>query len=152
MYPFNQEKYTICVCYRPPDCQQFFEAFGQLLNKLESATRVCIIGDFNMPSINWTTVVDTNALGNEFCNLIQQNFLSQLVYEHTRTGINGSSSTLDLILTNYPEEINNVEASPGLVNSDHSLICFNILTKVHRQPKVPRIVYNFKMLILLHLN
>ena len=51
MYPFNRKKYTICVCYRPPDCQQFFDAFAQLLSKLESATRVCIIGDFNMPSI-----------------------------------------------------------------------------------------------------
>ena len=72
VYPFNQKKYTICVCYRPPDCQQFFYAFGQLLSKLKSTTRVCIIGDFNMPCINWTTVVDTknSALGNEFCNLI----------------------------------------------------------------------------------
>lgn len=45
---------------------------------------------------------------------------------------------------NYQQENNNVEAAPGLVNSDHSLVCFNILTKVHRQPKVPRIVYNFR--------
>ena len=67
-----------------------------------------------------------------------------MVYEHTRTGINGSSSTLDLILTNYPEEINNVEATPDLQNSDHCLVCFNILTKVHRQPKVPHTAYNFK--------
>jgi hypothetical protein len=93
VYPYNQKKYTICVCYRPPDCQQFFGEFGQLLGNLESATKVCkvcIIGDLNMPSINWTTVVDTNnfALGNEFCDLIQQNFLSQLVYEHTRIGNN----------------------------------------------------------------
>ena len=62
VYPFNQKKYTICICYCPPDCQQFFYAFGQLLSKLESTTRVCIIGDFNMPSINWTTVVDSSTI------------------------------------------------------------------------------------------
>ena len=72
------------------------------------------------------------------------NFLSQLVYEPTRTGNNGNSSTLELILTNYPEGINNVEAAPGLLNSDHFLVYFNILTKIHRQPKVPRIVCNFR--------
>ena len=96
--------------------------------------------------INWTTVVDTDnsTLGNKFCNLIQQNFFLQLIYESTRIGNNGSSSTLDLILTNYPEEFNNVEAAPTLLNSDHYLVCFSILTEVHRQPRVPSIVYNFK--------
>jgi hypothetical protein len=147
--PTTKRNITICVCYHPPDFQQLFGELGQLLGNLESATKVCkvcIIGVFNMPSINCTTVVDTNnfALGDEFCDLIQQNFLSQLVYEHTRISNNGSSSTLDLILTNYPEEINNVEAARGLLNSDHYLVCFNILTRVHRQPKVPSIVHNFK--------
>ena len=49
--PFNQKKYTICVCYRPLDCQQFFYAFGQLLSKLDSATRVCIIGDLTYQAL-----------------------------------------------------------------------------------------------------
>ena len=77
--------------------------------------------------------------------------LSQLVYEHTRTGINGSSSTLDLILTNYPEEINNVEAAPGLVNSDHSLVCFNI-PKFIDNSKYYVLCIILKMLILPHSN
>ena len=67
VYPFNRKKYTICVCYRPPDCQQFFDAFAQLLSKLESATRVCIIGDFNMPSIIGLRSLTLITLGNEFC-------------------------------------------------------------------------------------
>ncbi|CAB4022732.1 excitatory amino acid transporter 1-like [Paramuricea clavata] len=146
LYPLNRRKFTVCICYRPPDCNLFFDHFDILLNNLrEASNRICIIGDFNMPHINWNTVVNitNSANGNRFCDLIQLNFLTQVVCEPTRKS-NGSQSTLDLVFSNHPDDICNVKVEANLVTSDHSVVSFDILTKVQRVKKISRNVYNFK--------
>ena len=48
-----------CLCYRPPNCSLFIDYFECLLANLRVTTgRICIVGDFNMPTIDWEYVID----------------------------------------------------------------------------------------------
>ena len=50
----NSFKITFCLCYRPPSCSLFMDYFECLLVNLRETTgRICIVGDFNMPTIDW---------------------------------------------------------------------------------------------------
>ena len=48
---------------------------------------------------------------------------------------------LDLILTNTPAYLANVEIDCGLRNSDHNILCFDFISRPHQAPKI---VYNYK--------
>ena len=108
----NGFKITFCLCYRPPKCSLFMDYCECLLANLRETTgRICIAGDFNMPTIDWEYVIDLNNStdGVKFCNLINSNFLTQNVKEPTRIS-HSSKTILDLVFYNYPEEIFDVYA------------------------------------------
>ena len=130
LYPCNGNKLTVCLCYRPPSCTEFLDQFGALLYNLQGvANRICILGDFNMPNINWNLVTDcqNSSFANDFCNLINYNFLTQKVCEPTRV-FKDSQSILDLIFSNYPDEICNVNVDSDVLSSDHFVVSFTLLT------------------------
>ena len=55
----NSFKITFCLCYRRPNCSLFIDFFECLLANLRETTgRICIVGDFNMPTIDWEYVFD----------------------------------------------------------------------------------------------
>ena len=62
-----------------------------------------------------------NKEANEFLKVIQDNFLKQLIIEHT-----SKSNILDLILTNKEELITQVEVGGQLGNSEHIEIRYEI--------------------------
>lgn len=105
--------------------------------------RICIAGDFNMPTIDWEYVIDSSNStdGVKFCNLINSRFLTQVVKEPTR--ISHSSSTLDLVFYNHPEEIFDVNTVEDF-SSDHLAVSFSMLTKRKHLKKSGRTVYNLK--------
>ena len=56
----------------------------------------------------------------------------------------GGENILDLILTNTPEFLMNINVCEGLGNSDHSSIEFDWKVKLGRLKQTPRFVYNFR--------
>lgn len=74
-----------------------------------------------------------------FCDFVDDYFLQQMVFEPTR-----GENILDLILTNNPEFLMNINVCEGLGNSDHSLIEFDWKTKHGRLKQTPRFVYNLR--------
>ena len=78
-----------------------------------------------MPNINWNLVIDrqNSSFGTEFCNLINSNFLTQMVHEPTRV-CEDNQSILDLIYSNYPDEVCSVHVDGDLWSSDHSAVLF----------------------------
>ena len=55
----NSFKITFCLCYRPLNSSLFIDYFECLLANLgETTGRICIAGDFNMPTIAWEYVID----------------------------------------------------------------------------------------------
>ena len=51
---------------------------------------------------------------------------------------------LDLVFTNLPDKVINVQGFEDILNTDHKLISFELDLKINKKPKVKREVFNFK--------
>lgn len=87
-----------------------------------------IIGDFNMPAVNWHTLTGP-AKFESFLSCVSKNFLKQCVSKSTRPN---SGSILDLIFSSLGTNVYNVYVDECFGSSDHSILNFNI--------QVPRIL------------
>ncbi|CAB4020455.1 Hypothetical predicted protein [Paramuricea clavata] len=109
-----------------------------------------LLGDFNLPALDWTTFdeqIPTTAGGqpeNSFCDLFDDNFLRQFILGPTHN----CGNKLDLLLSNCPEIITNVEKSTPeqcKFPTDHYIVEFQIKLKFKRARNVKRRIYNYKM-------
>ena len=117
----------LCLVYIPPGstvhtCEPLFNHLNELTNKYDS---LLILGDFNIPDVNWNTLTATSLLSDSFCDLVFDLNLSQLIDNPTHI----QGNILDLILTNQEELIHSVtvhsrEAFP--IHSDHYPITFKL--------------------------
>ena len=123
---------TILVTlYRPPGTsdEMFRELLLAMQQYLDNAMDrkhhdIYIMGDFNLPSIDWKTLADDHSQGQvrgivpaqRLFDFMGTNFLTQIVYVPTR-----EENTLDLVLTNCPHYIHEVQ-SEKLPISDHNLV------------------------------
>jgi len=87
--------------------------------------RICIVGDFNMSTIDWEHVIH---LSNS-TDGVNSHFLTQVVREPTRIS-HSSKIILDLVFYNCREEIFDVKAVEDF-SSDHLAVSFSILTKLN---------------------
>ena len=117
----------ICLLYNPPNSGK--EYHDQLISYLsilmQGVDPVVILGDFNIPDISWSSFDANSQFSSKICDLIFQHNHSQLIeYPTHRQG-----NILDLIITNYDENIANLqihaEANPLLI-SDHFPITFHL--------------------------
>ena len=117
----GKNKLVIGLLYRPPNLSK--EASNLLWQEIERACRskhVCIMGDFNYRNIDWEALVGDQE-AEEFLNVVQDNFLRQIINEPTR-----GNNILDLVLTNREEVIKDTEIGGNLGNSDHCEIRFKM--------------------------
>jgi len=107
---------NITLIYRPPSSRD--ENTDELCKLISTAGKNSIfIGDFNFPGINWEFET-SDRKGASFLKSTKDNYLEQLI--DFKTHIRGN--TLDLLFTNQPDKIINIEALGNLGNSDHSII------------------------------
>ncbi len=115
------------LVYRPPrtcaeDTRQLFASIEELLSNHRNVT---ILGDFNLPDINWS-VADTSglpvahtAIGGEFLELCAAHDMNNLVTMPTR-----GDNTLDLLITNDAKKFCDVSVQPPVLTSTHdSILC-----------------------------
>ena len=92
--------------------------FKHISDLCSGSSPVVILGDFNLPDINWNTLSGNSSLAYVFCDLVfKLNSLQLIEYP---THIHGN--ILDLILTNTDDLIQNVIVLPHNlcpVQSDH---------------------------------
>ncbi|XP_073519598.1 uncharacterized protein [Phyllobates terribilis] len=118
----NNNKIIIGVCYKPPNIAEATESLlMRQIDEVAKNNEVLIMGDFNYPDIDWETESCRSQKGNRFLSIIKDNYLSQLVQEPTR-----GTALLDLILTNRPDRITEVQVGGHLGNSDHNIIQFHM--------------------------
>jgi hypothetical protein len=106
----------LILIYRPPNSGR--ENIEQLCQIMESAPENSIlIGDFNLPEIDWTNKT-AGRRGRPILDAAINNNYEQMVSfpTHSRGNI------LDLVLTNCPARINLLEEAGKLGNSDHVAI------------------------------
>ncbi|XP_028399956.1 uncharacterized protein LOC114523279 [Dendronephthya gigantea] len=141
--------------YRPPECSlNFVSGFSSFLQKvdiLHSNNKIVILGDFNFPTINWSSPCFTSPTSDEslFCETLYDYFLTQVVACPTRPSSAGSSdgNILDLIITNFPEHVINLDILPPnetQFRTDHSLLVFDFTVKPQLLAKTSRMVYSYK--------
>ena len=120
---------------------------AKLLNLIEKANeivgdnRLLLLGDFNVPRINWEEKdlergaqdVEINVL-----DTINDCFLHQHVREITRRR-NEQESTLDLIFTKEEDDVKNIKVLPPLGDSDHGIVVADYvsewISKVEFKPR-----------------
>jgi hypothetical protein len=107
-------------------------------------SQIHVFGDFNYPDVDWATNFPNENItdkSSNFCDVVNENFLTQLNKLASRKN---NSNILDLVLTNIPDKISNIDLSSVSFKTDHKLLNFTIYTKIIRQKPIKRTVFNFK--------
>ena len=119
--------------YRSPTPSESSKANDDSLNKLlkrlsmKGYTHVCLVGDFNYKTINWTTWTTSHGEDSaeyRFIEGIRDSYLHQHVSSPTRRRGTDEPSLLDLIFTNESMQVSEVCHIPPLGKSDHDVLTF----------------------------
>ena len=110
------ESRTILTCiYVQPNCtEDYFDRLLACIHSLPDGQDLLVVGDFNLPDINWKTLSGMGTHGRDFCDCVFEKNLTQVLLEPTHK----LGNTLDLLLSNCPDRISSLwidSASP----SDH---------------------------------
>ena len=91
---------TLCCIYIPPCTDdlllsEVIQYFSTLINSYPRNSLV-LVGDFNLPDINWDNLTASSTASRTFCDFIFDNALLQVV----DTSTHSKGNILDLIITN----------------------------------------------------
>ena len=131
------------VFYRPPSSD--ISVLQQLCHSLHALTsansNIILCGDFNVPNINWTNLSPTfsSPAAVLLCDLVVDNFLSQLVYTPTH-----GKNILDLVLTNCQHILSQIEVVDNLPGTDHDAVHFIISVDTVKSRSCQHYLYNYK--------
>ena len=86
----------LCLIYNPQnsDSTYFFNLLDYLNNLITLNNKVILLGDFNLPDINWDSLTGQFLSSNLFCDIVYKFNLTQFV--NLPTHIHGN--ILDLVL------------------------------------------------------
>ena len=94
-----------------------------MLEEILLSQHECVImGDFNLPNIDWTLQRQTAAPGNKLMQLLRDNNLPPHVQETTR-----QNNIMDLVISTEEELIVNLKTTDKI--GDHQTITFSIKTE-----------------------
>ena len=122
--------------------QQYLCELESAISKLPKNCQIILAGDFNLPDVDWTKNFFVPggrypAISKQLINIAHDHNLHQLVTLPTR-----ENSILDLVLTNVPSLIQNINILPGV--SDHDIVSVEFLTSSDRIKQPRRKVFMFK--------
>ncbi len=128
----------IGACYRPKiNDTETLEALETALSRLSGKDSIILLGgDFNLPGWDWQNrtlkpKAPYPSIHNKFGDILNDHGLTQIIEEPTR-----ADNTLDLIITNRPNQINRTQILPGI--SDHNVVYTELEVKPVRKKQVPR--------------
>ena len=107
----NNDKLLVGVLWAPSssiDNNQRLLSIMSNLHETVSFSHLLIMGDFNLPSINWAELVCSSgesSLASLFLDAVQDSYLVQHVTNCTRHRQGQQSSLLDLILSSDPNRL-----------------------------------------------
>ena len=144
IYPSQGSKILFVTCYNPPSAS-VSNFNSQLDNILASAaqiyTKVCVLGDFNMPDVQWSDCPSSNSIEqSNFCDTINTYGLVQInAIPSTKHG-----NILDLVITNTPHLFSNIEECDTSFMSDHVVLSFSIYERFKYRRDTSRLMYSYK--------
>ena len=135
---------AMILCYRPPNADKdtFTQCLDDILSKVTKCySHVCVLGDFNLPDINWSTSsINLCAGDSNFVDVIDTHALEQI----NMVPSNKHGNVLDLVFTNSRDLYGKVSDLESTFPTDHTVLCFNIRAKYPLKHGFQRTIYNFK--------
>ena len=131
----NNESFVLGVIYRSPNSDN--ELNNAFLNQLELVTKECnkfndkliIMGDFNLPEIDWNTESCNKAhdhIASNFIEFLKTNDMCQFVNTTTHHRALQKPTIIDLVMSNDHDFAYNFKYNSPLGLSHHEVICFNL--------------------------
>ena len=115
--------FYVCLIYRPPNSNEASDALlVSYLDLLDNSKNLLILGDLNLPDIDWDTYTGSFGTSSAIADLAYNYNMHQLVSDTTHI----MGNTLDVILTNS-DSFCDVEVSSKLphgLSSDRYMITF----------------------------
>ena len=144
----DNSKVIIATCYRVgtlghSNLNEISKSIRTLIRKRgEGVKEFVLVGDFNLPKINWGDLSSYTTLEQDFQNMFAENSLLQCINVPTHR----QGNTLDLLLTQSNRFVENVTVQNEslLCKSDHYLITFDLKLKCNRRKITKRKCYNYK--------
>ena len=124
----NDETVLVGCIYRSPnsDDQNNTELFNMLKSeKMSKFNKICIVGDFNFPDVNWDGVWNGNK-SNEIIENFRDALLIQKVTKPTRFREGQKRTMDDLVFVNEESLISDIEYGDPLGKSDHLFLSFEL--------------------------
>ena len=141
----NKTKIIISTCYRVGtlglnNAGEILKAVSTLMRK-KSAKKVILVGDFNLPHINWSDGTGVSTIDNTFLNGFAENGMVQCIHSSTHD----KGSILDILLSKSEDHVCNLKVlnDKAYCYSDHYPITFDIKTRCIRRNLPKRKMYNF---------
>ena len=142
--------YISCI-YRSPNSEALndnllYEYIKLITNK--NNNDVLIVGDFNLPHINWNCfnaneyIPQKNSTNYRFFKCLNNNFLNQHVINATRFRGMQNQNILDLIITNG-NFVKDIEYQDPIGNSDHVVLTFKCMLEIDKNLQILKTKYNF---------
>ena len=134
---------TLCCIYIPPNCSScyFASALNALEDILSNHQHVIIVGDFNLPNINWLSLSSHSPSSGLLCDFLFKYNLTQMIHHATHS----KGNILDLLITNIDHLISNIHITPsrGHISSDHFHISHEVTLNSHHHQNVSRYVLDY---------
>jgi len=141
--PDKSTRIALVLGYRPPDYDK--HVFNQYLettlcNVFKEYSHVCLLGDYNMPSL-WSKSGTSNCAHDlEFLDIVESYCLEQI----NNVPSNKHGNLLDLVFTNACELYSDVCDMEQDFPTDHTVLGFDIAKPVKPIKGPQRTVYNYK--------
>ncbi len=120
----KRNKLAIGTLYRPPKQHAAYDvALYEEIHAMTQNKQSVIIGVFNSPKINWSTMKGDQE-GNRPLEMLKDTFMNQTITQPT-----GENNILDLVLVIDPDLVCDGRVGEKLTGCDHPLIRFNIRTE-----------------------
>ena len=126
--PSKGKKILVGSIYRSPTSSSVNDSHllrqMELANDVAGGNRLLVLGDFNVPKINWATrdiLPGARKIERDLYEAVTDNFLYQHVLVPTRYRGTGNS-TLDLIFTKEEEDVKDIEVLQPVGKSDHGVV------------------------------
>ena len=140
----------VCTCYRPPnqtnmEQNEFFENFQTSLNLAiqTNPDSLFCLGDFNDRCTDWGDNHPHSELKTNLRDLVNDHYLFQLVNKPTRITEN-TAYILDLIITDSPGYISDVDILPPIYNMDHHVVFCQFKFLKPKNKTIVRSVWHYK--------
>ena len=125
----SNKVFTLCLLYIPPRADhEYQQGILNFLPTLSVYDNLILMGDLNLPDVNWESLSGSTAFSSRLCEIIFDLNLTQLISQPTHT----AGNILDVVFTSF--DINNIpnviSSLPCNLCSDHYLITFTIPTSM----------------------